>query len=398
MNETYTGYSAAQGVPLWAPAQALRTAGPATVRAGLLAVRERTLAVAAAYADALGPAMAVPQDDGLNPPLWELGHLAWFQEWWIARNDERELGVRCEPTRARPPASLPGADAWYDSGAVAHADRWRLPLPDYPRTLAWLATTLESTLALLDALPADASDDTLYFFRLVCLHEAMHGEAFCYMAKALRFAIAAPADMPTPRTAPCGPLQIPAQRWQLGSAGPGFVFDNEAPAHVVKLDAFEIDSQAVSWSRFADFADDGGYTNASWWSPEGWAWRKAARPAEPAFARSEAPAVHLSFHEAQAWCRWAGRRLPTEAQWECAAMTAPGFAWGRVWEWTASSFVPYAGFEPHPYRDYSQPWFGTRPVLRGACEATSPLLAHPRYRNYFPAHRTDIFAGFRSCA
>mgnify|MGYP006188903463 FL=1 len=107
-------------------------------------------------------------------------------------------------------------------------------------------------------------------------------------------------------------------------------------------------------------------------------------------------ARHLSATEAQAWCRWAGRRLPTEAEWEVAAHTAPGFAWGAVWEWTASAFEPFPGFKPHPYLDYSQPWFDGRPVLKGASSATHPRMRHPTYRNYFPAARTDIFAGFRS--
>jgi EgtB-related family protein len=114
------------------------------------------------------------------------------------------------------------------------------------------------------------------------------------------------------------------------------------------------------------------------------------------------PALHLTAHEARAWCRWAGRRLPTEAEWEhaalCAGRDGEGFDWGHVWEWTASAFTPYPEFEPHPYRDYSAPWFDGRPVLRGASFATAPRMRSTCYRNYFPAERNDIFAGFRSCA
>jgi EgtB-related family protein len=111
------------------------------------------------------------------------------------------------------------------------------------------------------------------------------------------------------------------------------------------------------------------------------------------------PACHLTAHEAQAWCAWAGRRLPTEWEWERTALTRPeAFAWGEVWEWTASAFAPLPGFEPHPYRDYSAPWFDGRPVLRGASFMTQPRMRHPRYRNFFEALRSDVPAGFRTCA
>ena len=111
------------------------------------------------------------------------------------------------------------------------------------------------------------------------------------------------------------------------------------------------------------------------------------------------PACHLTLHEAQAWCQWAGRRLPTEAEWERAAVEQPeAFTWGAVWEWTASTFAPYPGFEPHPYRDYSAPWFGSHRVLRGASFMTQPRLRHPRYRNFFTAQRNDVPAGFRTCS
>ena len=111
------------------------------------------------------------------------------------------------------------------------------------------------------------------------------------------------------------------------------------------------------------------------------------------------PACHLTLHEAQAWCAWAGRRLPLEAEWERAAFTQPDlFEWGAVWEWTASTFAPYPGFAPHPYRDYSAPWFGTHQVLRGASVMTQARMHNARYRNYFTPERNDICAGFRSCA
>jgi gamma-glutamyl hercynylcysteine S-oxide synthase len=113
----------------------------------------------------------------------------------------------------------------------------------------------------------------------------------------------------------------------------------------------------------------------------------------------DAPAVHLSLHDAQDWCRWAGRRLPTEHEWVWAQRQHAGdFVFGEVWEWTASPFAPFPGFTPHPYRDYSAPWFDGRPVLKGGSFATPPFMKHPRYRNFFAAKRNDVFAGFRSCA
>ncbi len=379
---------------------AFRRAGPRALRAILSFERERTVRLAHAFLQALGPTLTVPRRAELNPPLWEWGHLAWFEQWWIARNPQRGAGAQADPLAVRAPSDLPSADAWYDSSRVPHDLRWELPLPGPAATLDWLARTRGQTLALLDALPHDASDAELYFFRLAAAHEAMHGEAACYMARAL--GVPLPAEVAA-RSAPPPPgapseLHLPAQVWQLGSAGEGFCFDNECRAHPVHLESLRIDAQPVSWSRMAEFARAGGYDGPAAWTAEGWAWRQQALPARVEVPDSPEPAVHLSAHEADAWCRWAGRRLPTEAEWECAACTLPGFAWGAVWEWTASAFAPYPGFEPHPYRDYSAPWFGSRRVLRGACTATSSLLVHPRMRNFFEPSRRDIFAGFRSCA
>jgi gamma-glutamyl hercynylcysteine S-oxide synthase len=383
--------------PGYSAAQALRSGGRLAVREALLEARGRTLALADAYSRALAPSgMRVPYQPTINPPLWEWGHVGWFQEYWIGRNRQRSLGVQCEPEHERAPSMLAKADAFYDSSRVAHASRWELPLPGETDTRAYLAATLAQTLDLLDRLPEDAGHADLYFFRLAALHEEMHAEAATYMARPLGVSLAHQA---TARGTGAGAavLQVPAQTFRLGYSGEGFAFDNELGAHEVRLEAFEIDAEPVSWARFMPFVEAGGYGRRDWWSDEGWAWLRGALPQPPAI-NSDGPAIHLNAFEAEAWCRWAGRRLPTEAQWECAALTAPGFAWGGVWEWTASVFAPFPGFVPHPYTDYSAPWFGTRRVLRGACHATSPALAHPRYRNFFEPHRQDVFTGFRSCA
>jgi iron(II)-dependent oxidoreductase len=422
----------------WAEAHAARTASASLLATLLQASRARTLALVEAYEAALGATLPVPCSAQLNPPLWELGHIGWFQEFWLARNPQRQLGVKANPDAPRMASCLPHADALYNSSLVAHASRWHLPLPDLQATKAFLKDSLDSTLALLAS--EVASDAALYFYRLALFHEDMHGEAAVYMAQALGITLPqAVACKRQPAAAvPVQTLRLEADDWTLGyidtglTAPPeqtanGFAFDNELAPHTVYLEAYEIDDQPVSWRRYLPFVAAGGYTDPKYWSEAGWQWLTAQTEAKsptdlcPRYLRHsqntadepvwehclfgqwqalnlDTPACHLSYFEAEAWCHWAGRQLPTEAQWEQAAMTQPSFFWGEVWEWTASTFAPYPGFEAHPYRDYSAPWFGNRPVLRGASLATSARMAHPRYRNYFTPERNDIQAGFRTCA
>lgn len=408
--------------PPWQRAEQARTADAATLAALLCASRARTLALMECYEDALGPSLRVPLHPQLNPPLWELGHVGWFQEYWIGRNRQRGRGTGYDPAigPTEPDCVAPGVnvDALYHSSLVAHDTRWSLPLPSLNATRARLRAVLDQTLELLAHSSSDAA--ALYFYRLALFHEDMHGEAAVYMAQALGIAVK-PALLSATvyGTAAQSPtLSVLACHWQLGSADAGFAFDNELAAHEVLVPAFTIDQKAVTWRQFLPFVESAGYADARWWTPQGWRWRSAQMQTMPRYLRSnpqgggwqcqrfgqwqaldlDASAVHLSCFEAQAWCQWAGRALPTEAQWECAAMTQPDFCWGHVWEWTASSFAPYPGFVAHPYQDYSAPWFGSRVVLRGASVATAGRMAHPRYRNYFTAERNDLHAGFRSCA
>jgi ergothioneine biosynthesis protein EgtB len=350
---------------------------------------------------------------GGTAPRWWAGHAAWFQEYWIARHVQRQRGPRSDPGAVRLPSAERQADAWFALPPGAGA------LPDIATTRQFMAATMDITLDLLAGSPAD--DDALHFFRAALLHEDRIGERLAEMAAEMQLAPApepAPPWLPPPARPACEPVWLPATRAALGSSEGGFVPDNERGRHEVAVPEFEIDAQAVSWARYVEFAEDGGYDRRELWSEPGWAWvqehgRRAPRDVEQLRGGvlllrqgqtqrvpPTQPAVHVSRHEAMAWCRWAGRRLPTEPEWELAAVSASsrGFVWGDVFEWVAGSARPWPGCSTSPGSLDPMPAAGSQGVLRGASWLTPLRWRHPRARRFALPESDGMFCGFRSCA
>ena len=400
----------------------MRSAGREALSLALMDARNQTLHLLGQFELALAARRcAVPQQDGLELPLWLAGHIGWFAEAWTSRNTQRALGAHCGTAPMRLPSVEPQADRWWDPALAPHAARWSLDLPSAEAVRGYLLQTLEGTLELLERAPE--TDAGLYAFRLVLYHEDLRGEQWLTMAQTL--------GLPLQPALPGGmrqrePLALPAQRWRLGAAAEaGFAPDHEVAAHEVAVPAFEIDAQPVGWAQFVEFVDDGGYDRSELWHPEGWAWlqklaagegRRGPRYVEQIGVASGAvlqlrfgratrmagnqPATHLSWWEADAWARWAGRRLPAEVEWEVAAVQAArrGFHWGDVHEWTAGTLQPWPGYRAGPWAAQSEPFFGRARVLRGASSATRSRLKHPKFRGFALPACDDIFVGFRTCA
>ncbi len=408
--------------------------------------RRRTLALVGDLAEL---ELEVPYCDVLNPLRWELGHVAFFYE----ANLLRLLGHR-EPI-------LAGGDDLYNSFEVDHDDRWGLDLPSREEVLGALGQVEEAVLEHLKASPPGPVET--YLSLLSVLHEDMHAEAFTYMRQTLEYSAPRLPAAEAPRHGAWpGDVEVPGGVFEIGARPEApFVFDNEKWAHEVELQPFAIARAPVTNAEFAGLVEDRGYLRRDLWSVSGWVWRCKAGALKPLhWQRSQtgwlrrhfdrfvpleddAPAAHVSWYEAEAYCNWAGRRLPTEAEWERAASWEPStgrkrrFPWGEepprkaqanldaaydgyadvaafaegdsacgcrqmagnVWEWTSSPFYPYPGYVvDFPYREYSAPWFGYPRVLKGGSWATRSRLAYNTYRNFFLPGRRDVFTGFRTCA
>lgn len=340
----------------------------------------------------------IPYKPEFNPPLWELGHIAWFQEYWIARNPTRSEGAAMRNGLPKQNSVLARADEWYDSTKVQHKARWDQEYPCGEDCLTYAAQTLDQTLSLLQNTSND--DPAVYFYWLALQHEAMHLEAGTYMAQALSIPFEATWSYRAPahRTVSQGTTaKLPSQDWTLGSASDKFCFDNELVARSVALEAFEISLDPVSWDRYMTFVVATGHRLPPYIRRAGSSFEVQTFGAW-APMEMQAPAVHISWDDAQTYCTWAQCRLPSEVEWDCAARTLKDLNWGEVWEWTQDTFEPFEGFVVHPYAEYSAPWFGTRKVLRGAARATHHVLRHVQYRNFFTPERCDIYSGFRTCS
>jgi ergothioneine biosynthesis protein EgtB len=368
-----------------------------------------------------GPRLAI-----VNPVLWELGHVAWFQERWCLRlraDESLSAGV------------LEGADALYDSAKVAHDTRWDLPLPGLAATLAYQDKVLERVLERLEREPDNPW--LAYFVQLAIFHEDMHGEAFHYTRQTLGYADPLGDGALQDGAALPGDVDVPGGTFLIGaSRNSGFHFDNEKWAHPVQVAPFRIARAPVSNRQYLEFVREERVSAPRYWMERDGEWLER-RFSDWVPLQGDLPVMHVDWHEANAYCRYAGRRLPSEAEWEVAASLANGgrrrYPWGdspeagranlggsgrvpvggfasgdssagcrqmigNVWEWTSSVFAPYPGFVRDPYVEYSEPWFGTHKVLRGGSFATPARLIANSWRNFYTPDRGDVFAGFRTCA
>lgn len=326
----------------------------------------------------------------MSPLVWDLGHIAAFADLWLSRQP------------GAPPPLRPELFGVYDAAETPRADRGTLPMLRPAAARAYLDATLDRALA---AVP-EAEDDLV--FHLIAEHEEQHTETMlqCLQLAGIGTPVALTPAEPGPRT-----VDIPAGRHLIG-ATEGFSYDNERSAHERELPAFEIDRAPVTNGAWRAFIADGGYHDARWWTAAGWAWRAAEDVQRPLFwiddtatARAftdivalddDAPVMHVSAHEADAFARWSGARLPTEFEWEAAAAAGVLDGAGQVWEWTSSVFSAYPGFVAHPYREYSAIFFdGGYRVLRGGSWASSEATHRRTFRNWDHPQRRQIFAGVR---
>jgi iron(II)-dependent oxidoreductase len=346
----------------------------------------------------------------MSPLVWDFAHIGYFEELWLLRELGGEPPVRAEH------------DDVYDAFAHERSERGELPMLQPQAAREYVADVRRRVLAQLPGVSLDGGDPLLddgFLFGLIVQHEQQHVET---MTQTLQL-----GALPGPE--PCGPPAVTASGDVLVESGPFslgadedavWAYDNELPRHDATLPAFRIDRALVSNSDWLAFIAAGGYEDQALWSDEGWAWRTAEQAEAPLyweldgdrrllrrFDRVEPvevtePVQHVSWYEADAYARWAGKRLPSEAEWEKAARVAGEeleHLQGAVWQWTSSFFGGYPGFRAFPYAEYSEVFFGEEyRMLRGGAWVTDPVVARTSFRNWDYPQRRQIFSGVRCAA
>jgi iron(II)-dependent oxidoreductase len=420
------------------------------IAAELAAARERTTLLTTVVEEA----DLVRQHSPLMSPLvWDLAHIANQEELWLLR----EVGGRVP--------MHPEIDPIYDAFEHPRAERPALPLLPPHEARAYGHEVRGRVMDLLEKARFGGSRLTTdgFAFGMIAQHESQHDETMLatHQLRAGAPALSAPPPDPAPADASSLPREafVPGGPFTMGTSAEPWALDNERPAHEVSVPAFYVDTTPVTNAQYATFIEDGGYDDSRWWSADGWAHRQRAgltapllweRAGDEWIRRTfgqwgpvipDEPVMHVCWYEADAYARWAGRRLPTEAEWEKAARFDPAtgrsrrYPWGDsdptpaqanlgqrhlrpapagsypqgaapcgarqligdVWEWTNSDFLPYPGFEAWPYKEYSEVFFGPEyKVLRGGAFGVSPVACRSTFRNWDYPIRRQIFAGFRT--
>lgn len=389
----------------------------------------------------------------MSPLVWDLAHIGNQEELWLLR----DVG-------GRDAVMAPAMDELYDAFQHPRSQRPSLPLLSVRESRTYVGEVRAKVLDVLDVTALEGRQIVTdgFAFGMIAQHEAQHGET---MLATHQLRIGSPVlHAPPPPAAALDPMTMAAERlvpagsFTMGTSTEPWALDNERPAHEVHVPTFLIDTFPVTNEQFQEFIADGGYDNDQWWTPDGWSHRQEAGLFAPEFWQrdggewsrrrfgvvepipADEPVQHVSWFEANAYARWSGKRLPTEAEWEKAARHDPvsgrsrRFPWGDdepsleranvgqrylqpapigsypagasahgvhqmigdVWEWTASTFHGYPGFIAWPYREYSEVFFGdSLPVLRGGAWSVDPVACRGTFRNWDLPIRRQIFSGFR---
>ncbi len=330
----------------------------------------------------------------LSPLAWDLGHIANFEELWLVQT----IGKR-EPLHGE-------LGRFYDAIENPRRSRGELPILRDAELRAYLADVRQRTLEVLDEveITADAEDQLLregFVYEMLIAHEQQHNETMLQLLMMVDGYELPPELGPSTDTPPPGPemVGVEAGAHTIGAPPTGFAYDNERPCHDVELAAFEIDRAPVANGAYMAYVEETGAQPPLYWERDGeGGWASTAMGRRTAL-EPDAPVLHISWPDADAFARWAGKRLPSEQEWEAAARAGDLLhGVGQAWEWTASEFTAYPGFEAFPYREYSAPFFGDEyRVLRGGSWATHRNVMRPNFRNWDLPQRRQIFAGVR-CA